>query len=248
MERPLRAADCSHFQTRQLEALRNTAKWFQCIACTAMMIAGYMGGYKLHIHETFKPAPTTLKSPPQAKTWWAPNQRRQRDIQYRSLRHKNSCYCDDFLFKIHAIAKIPRIWSIFRHYVIFLLCCYEITKISLLYTNIASELPTCFYEITKVLLSRWPAAVFSKSRSTVTSVLAILMIAFIVFIIIVIDTTHVSIIKVMRNVIVAIHLVLSTLMLKNGHILPTGQWYAPSAVIKHAWYAWYCMVLHCITW
>ena len=22
---------------------------------------------------------------------------------------------------------------------------------------------------------------------------------------------------------------------KNGHILPTGQWYAPSAVIKHAW-------------
>ena len=24
--------------------------------------------------------------------------------------------------------------------------------------------------------------------------------------------------------------------LKNGHILPTGQWYAPSAVIKHAWY------------
>ena len=40
---------------------------------------------------------------------------------------------------------------------------------------------------------------------------------------------------------------------KNGHILPTGQWYAPSAVIKHAWYcmvlhgvAWYCMVLHCI--
>ena len=38
---------------------------------------------------------------------------------------------------------------------------------------------------------------------------------------------------------------------KNGHLLPTGQWYAPSAVIKHAWYcmvlhgvAWYCMVLH----
>ena len=40
---------------------------------------------------------------------------------------------------------------------------------------------------------------------------------------------------------------------RNGHILPTGhwQWYAPSAVISHAWYcmvlygiAWYCMVLH----
>ena len=43
----------------------------------------------------------------------------------------------------------------------------------MLYKNIASELPTCFYEITKVLLSRWLAAVFSKSRSTVTSVLAI---------------------------------------------------------------------------
>ena len=28
---------------------------------------------------------------------------------------------------------------------------------------------------------------------------------------------------------------------KNGHILPTGQWYAPSAVINDAWY---CMVLH----
>ena len=41
---------------------------------------------------------------------------------------------------------------------------------------------------------------------------------------------------------------------KNGHILPTGQWYAPSAVIKHAWYcmvvhgiAWYCMVLNGIS-
>ena len=38
---------------------------------------------------------------------------------------------------------------------------------------------------------------------------------------------------------------------KNGLILPTGQWYAPSAVINDAWYrmvlhgiAWYCMVLH----
>ena len=28
---------------------------------------------------------------------------------------------------------------------------------------------------------------------------------------------------------------------KNSHILPTGQWYAPSAVINDAWY---CMVLH----
>ena len=30
---------------------------------------------------------------------------------------------------------------------------------------------------------------------------------------------------------------------KNGLILPTGQWYAPSAVIKDAGY---CVVLHCI--
>ena len=49
--------------------------------------------------------------------------------------------------------------------------------------------------------------------------------------------------------------------LKMAIILPTGQWYAPSAVINDAWYcmvlqgiagycmvlqgiAWYCMVLH----
>ena len=32
---------------------------------------------------------------------------------------------------------------------------------------------------------------------------------------------------------------------KNGLILPTGQWYAPSAVINDAWY---CMVLHGIAW
>ena len=52
---------------------------------------------------------------------------------------------------------------------------------------------------------------------------------------------------------------------KNGHILPTGQWYAPSAVINDSWYcmilhgialycivlhgiAWYCMILHGIAW
>ena len=45
---------------------------------------------------------------------------------------------------------------------------------------------------------------------------------------------------------------------KNGLILPTGQWYAPSAVINDAGYcmvlhgihgiAWYCMVLHGIAW
>merc|ERR1712223_2068483 len=34
-------------------------------------------------------------------------------------------------------------------------------------------------------------------------------------------------------------------MLKKAIILPTGQWYAPSAVINDAWY---CMVLHCIAW
>ena len=28
---------------------------------------------------------------------------------------------------------------------------------------------------------------------------------------------------------------------KNSHILPTGQWYAPSAVINDAWFS---MVLH----
>ena len=42
---------------------------------------------------------------------------------------------------------------------------------------------------------------------------------------------------------------------KMAIILPTGQWYAPSAVINDAWYfmvlhgiAWYCMVLHGIAW
>ena len=52
---------------------------------------------------------------------------------------------------------------------------------------------------------------------------------------------------------------------KNGNVLPTGQWYAPSVVINEAWYcmvlhgiawyfmvlhgiAWYCMVLHGTTW
>ena len=30
-------------------------------------------------------------------------------------------------------------------------------------------------------------------------------------------------------------------VLKNGLILPTGQWYAPPAVINDAWY---CMVMH----
>ena len=42
---------------------------------------------------------------------------------------------------------------------------------------------------------------------------------------------------------------------KNGLILPTGQWYAPSAIITDAWYcmvlhgiALYCMVLYGIAW
>ena len=34
-----------------------------------------------------------------------------------------------------------------------------------------------------------------------------------------------------------------TMFTKMAIILPTGQWYAPSAVITDAWY---CMVLHCI--
>merc|ERR1712143_156700 len=43
--------------------------------------------------------------------------------------------------------------------------------------------------------------------------------------------------------------------LKMAIILPTGQWYAPSAVTNDAWYcmvlqgiALYCIVLHCIAW
>ena len=43
--------------------------------------------------------------------------------------------------------------------------------------------------------------------------------------------------------------------IKNGLILPTGQWYAPSGVIDDAWYCmvlhdttWYCMMLHGIAW
>ena len=36
---------------------------------------------------------------------------------------------------------------------------------------------------------------------------------------------------------------LVTMLLKMASILPTGQWYAPSAVI-----AWYCIVLHSIAW
>ena len=42
---------------------------------------------------------------------------------------------------------------------------------------------------------------------------------------------------------------------KMAIILPTGQWYAPSAVLNDAWYcmvlhgiAFYCMVLHSIAW
>ena len=41
--------------------------------------------------------------------------------------------------------------------------------------------------------------------------------------------------------------------IKMAIILPSGQWYAPSAVINDAWYcmvlhdiAWYCEVLDCI--
>ena len=35
---------------------------------------------------------------------------------------------------------------------------------------------------------------------------------------------------------------------KNGHILPTGQWYAPSVVINDACIACYCIVLYGIAW
>ena len=44
-------------------------------------------------------------------------------------------------------------------------------------------------------------------------------------------------------------------LIKMAIILPTGQWYAPSAVVNDAWYCmvlsgipWYCMVLYCIAW
>ena len=44
-------------------------------------------------------------------------------------------------------------------------------------------------------------------------------------------------------------------IVKMAIILPTGQWYAPSALINDEWYcmvlhciAWYCMVLHGIAW
>ena len=41
------------------------------------------------------------------------------------------------------------------------------------------------------------------------------------------------------------HIIMLLIMQKKkmAIILPTGQWYAPSAVINDAWY---CMVLHCI--
>ena len=35
------------------------------------------------------------------------------------------------------------------------------------------------------------------------------------------------------------------MIIKMAIILPTGQWYAPSAVIDDAWY---CMVLHGVAW
>ena len=37
--------------------------------------------------------------------------------------------------------------------------------------------------------------------------------------------------------------VIIIIIVKMAIILPTGQWYAPSAVINDAWY---CLVLHCI--
>ena len=64
----------------------------------------------------------------------------------------------------------------------------------------------------------------------------------------------------------SVMLLKSNYAIKMAIILPTGQWYAPSAVINDKWYgmvlhgiawycmvfivlhsiAWYCMVLHCI--
>ena len=41
-------------------------------------------------------------------------------------------------------------------------------------------------------------------------------------------------------------LIVAITMVKMAIILPTGQWYAPSAVINNAWYCRYCMVLNCI--
>ena len=67
------------------------------------------------------------------------------------------------------------------------------------------------------------------------------------------------------NVSFGVHYHISISTKKMAIILPTGQWYAPSAVINDAWYcmvlqcialycivlhgiAWYCMVLHGIAW
>jgi len=52
-----------------------------------------------------------------------------------------------------------------------------------------------------------------------------------------------------------VYLLLTIKLKKMANILPTGQWYAPSAVINDAWYcmvlhgiALYCIVLHGIAW
>ena len=56
-------------------------------------------------------------------------------------------------------------------------------------------------------------------------------------------------------VLVTVTLSLVPKQIKMAIILPTGQWYAPSAVLNDAWYcmvlhgiAFYCMVLHSIAW
>ena len=46
---------------------------------------------------------------------------------------------------------------------------------------------------------------------------------------------------ILRTVAFIIKMLVYVQLKKNGLILPTGQWYAPSAVINDAWY---CMVLH----
>ena len=62
-------------------------------------------------------------------------------------------------------------------------------------------------------------------------------------------------VQIERPYTVAQHWQSDTAKITITIILPTAQWYAPSADINDAWYcmvlhgiAWYCMVLHGVAW
>ena len=64
-----------------------------------------------------------------------------------------------------------------------------------------------------------------------------------------------EIMKIPKMAIIMLILIIVVMVIKMAIILPTGQWYAPSAVINDAWYcmvlhgiALYCIVLHGIAW